>query len=703
MGQKYRLHHDFETYSDADISNVGGSRYARDSSTENLMLSYALNDEPVQQWVKEEGERMPSDLKQAIHDPDCVKFAWNKSFEHAIWECVEGVFVPHNQWRDPMVLASTLSLPMSLDACGEVIGLPDDRKKTKGKALIRKWSCPRKPTKKNPKTRLYWYEDPESWGEYKAYNVQDTTAERSVWHKLRPYNMPLDEWEMWFLDQEINHRGLPINMEMVDNCVRLVEEFTARGLARMQDITGLANANSNATLLEWLKANGYPFFDLRAPTVKKALEYVDKPPAHWNDERRAVQYHPGYVEVLKLRQQVSRTSVKKYAALQRATDRDCGVIRNTLQFAGAGRTWRWSGRIYQPQNLAKPTKEFEKPELQLLLAEHLTKLDADQFDMIYGNDIMGALATGIRMSVQAPEGQVFADADLNAIENRVLGWMAQDEKILEVFSSGRDPYVDFAKYMYRQPYEELFEEYKVGGNKKKRQTAKPAVLGCGYMLSPGKEYEDYRTGETMGTGLIGYALNMGIKLTPEEAELAVKTWRTTFERAVEFWWEIDAAARRCIRTGDRQECWPVAFDRKGPFLRMILPSGRALHYCRPRLEDWLMPWGEYKLSITYEGLNDQNQWERMSTHPGKLTENADQAISRDFLAHGIKLALAEGLDVRLHVHDQILALVLQRLGERGLEILKRCMSTCPPWGQAGRISPMPLAADGIVSRVYIKD
>ncbi|MGI9506004.1 MAG: hypothetical protein ACR2RE_23440, partial [Geminicoccaceae bacterium] len=365
---------------------------------------------------------------------------------------------------------------------------------------------------------------------------------------------------------------------------------------------------------------------------------------------------------------VSRAAPKKFDALARHTDDD-GRIRNTLQFAAAGRTWRWGGRGYQVQNLARPEKYLEDIEwettplgfkkvtggTQIRAAEAIEVLGTEAIELLYEKP-MDVLTACVRPVIQAPPGYVFIDADLNAIENRVLGWLADDKKILRVFEQDRDPYVDFATYMYKRSYAELIAETKAG-DKSKRTVAKPAVLGCGYMLSAGKEYEDRQTGEIEATGLLGYAWNMGVRLTPEQSEHSVKVWRETFEDAVQFWWDIERAARRCISSRQETEIRHIRFDYKKPFMRMLLPSGRALHYLRPKLLDWLMPWGDYKVSITYEQLTEKHQWGRISTHPGRVTENATQAVARDLLAHGIRRAREEGLPIVLHVHDQIVALV----------------------------------------------
>ena len=268
---------------------------------------------------------------------------------------------------------------------------------------------------------------------------------------------------------------------------------------------------------------------------------------------------------------------------------------------------------------------------------------------------------------------------------------------MRVFKNGLDPYIDFATYLYGKPYEELWAEFKAG-NKSKRTIAKPGVLGCGYMLSAGKQYENRQTGEIEATGLLGYAWNMGVKLTSEEAEHSVRVWRDTFKKAVEFWYDLQRAAFRTMQTKKETVCGHVSFDRKGPFLRMNLPSNRSLHYLRPKLEEVLAPWGDYKLSLTYEGLNEKYQWDRISTHPGKLTENADQAVARDLLASGMLKAAKAGIPIVMHIHDQIVGLVPEDEAEEWLKVLIQCMTELPSWA-----SEMPVKAAGHISRWFVKD
>lgn len=679
------LHFDFETWSELNLKLVGTSNYARDPSTEVLMCAWSWDRlDEVKQWIPAEGEELPAELEDAWHDERVMKFAWNSSFERNICKNVLKIDIPYRQWRDPMVLAYTLSFPGALEKAGPIVNLPHDKTKdSRGKVLIKRFCNPRHPSRFKPWRRCTFETDPAEWIEFLQYNRQDVVSEKAFWWRCIPYDLPPEEWEMWAIDQEINETGIPINMAMVDNALHIYRYALEHRFMRMQEISGLKNPSSVSQLLPWMQDQGYPFDDLKKGHVKRAYDALEEGE---NDDLR---------EMLDLRAEVSKTSVKKYKAMQAVVDSD-GLFRHAFQFAGAGRTWRFSGRKVQYHNAPKALPYLEKS--QEVVAQHLEHLDPESFELIYKRP-MDALAAGVRPAIQAPPGYVFAKADANAIENRGLGYVAQDAKILEVFEKNLDPYVHFSTYMLGGTYDERWHEYKVLENKEPRTLSKPAVLGCGYGLGPGEQYEDRNTGEIEATGLLGYAWRMDVRqFTPELSELGVTTWRDTFADAVEFWGRINTAAMRCVRTGQKVECWPVWFDRKGPFLRMILPSGRALHYCRPRLEMRDTPWGEKRLSLTYENLTEQNWWSRTHTFGGKLTENLVQALCRDLLCYAIKLARKEGLRVFLHVHDEIVVRLLERQANWGLATLLDCFKVAPPWAPT-----MPLGAAGSLKHFYVKD
>lgn len=696
---------DYETYSDVHLTKVGSSRYTAHPSTEVLMGSYKMNDSAVVQWDAAGGEDMPRELSQALVDPDVEKWAWNANFEIQVTNKVLRIESPIEQWRCTMVLAMACSLPGKLEKAGPILDLDmGEQKLVTGRRLIKKFSVPsksRKEATRGQMIRTQWYEDLPSWREYLDYNFRDTVSESAIKRRLMQFKpMPEEEWELWHLDQTINARGLPINLEMVQNASRIYHRALLRQQRELNKLTGLENASSTQQLLPWLLRQGYMFNDCQKGHIKTARAYFDTKPTHWEDEQwETYRSNKDLKKALDIRLETSRTSIKKYDTLLTATDLD-GNLRNTLQFCGAQRTWRWAGRIFQPHNLPRPDKYLEKGiEIH---AANLTKLDIDSMELIYKN-VFDVLASCIRPSAQAPEGYLLVDADLNAIENRVLGWLAQCIKILRVFALKRDPYIDFATYLFHSDYDTLWHEYKGLGLGAKRSIAKPGVLGCGYMLGAGERRVNRQTGEIEGTGLLGYAWDMGVtQFTEQDSALSVETFRREFHEVKTYWYGIEKAARRCILTGKPQEYGHgfgiIRFDRLGPFMRMILPSGRALHYVRPKVEEIRAPWGEMKQTITYESLNDRKQWVRTPTHPGKLTENADQAIARDLLAHGMLLAHKRGIDVRLHVHDQIVALALKDRADEALRMLIECMEIPPSWAP-----DMPLGSNGFTSPVFMKD
>ena len=735
---------DYETWSECELPKTGASVYARHPTTEVLMLAYGYQGEPVKQWVPERDGPMPYDLWADLHDPSVTLSAWNAPFEMAITEHTLGLKIPVERWMDVMALAYSLSLPGKLSKCGDVVGLGDDQKKlARGTLLVRRFCMPRKPTKNKPHTRCTSETDPEEWEEFLLYNRRDVEAEQAIYRRLRKFQMPDHEWKLWHLDQKINNAGIPINLAAVRAAVRLSARTIAKDIQTMQELTGLANPNSNQQILPWLRAHGYNFEDLKKGHVERAalaaearIDAVEANihmfPAPLAAYIRATIIAPDVLlyKVLELRLRVSKAGVKKYNALLLATDDD-GMLRGCHQFAGAGRTWRWSGRRFQPQNLPKPSKGMEKFILDMapthdadgnklsgterakigfgILCTDIERMSIQEFwdkyedDTKRGVNTMEALTAAIRPMVQAPFGHMLADADLSAIENVVLGWLAEDDKILRVFREGLDPYIDFATDMFRMSYEEI-EAKTNAGDKTMRTTAKPGVLGCGYMLGAGDERENRTTGEIEATGLLGYAWAMHVPLTKEMSKLSVDTFRAKFVRVVEFWAEISSAVFRCIRTGEPERVGYLTVDMKKPFLRIGLPSGRFLHYMRPRIESRKMPWQDrdgkdvYKPSITYENM-ENGQWRRVTTHPGKLTENVTQAVARDLLAHGMTLADAIGIDIRMHVHDQIVSLPRLHQAVKQLVQLIQCMTTLPPWAD----SKMPLKAAGFTSPIFLKD
>lgn len=701
------LWYDYESFNEVDLPAVGVSQYARHPSLEIIMTSWSLDHgETIKQHDRfHDGEDLPNEFLDALGDDRITKAAWNFPFEWNITKQALGIDVPASSALDPMVVARSLSLPGSLSEVCRILNMPEeDWKHAGGKAMINFWCKPRKPTKTNSSLRNHPTDNAKSlekWDAFLAYNRQDILAMVKAWNRMRKWDMPDFEWEMWEFDREINEAGIPVNLKAIANANRLVNSLTAKSLAELTEITGLDNANSGEQLLGWLEEWQYPFRDLKIGHVRRALKQAQDGGDSDTDYARALQR----------RTEISKASVKKYAAYEKMSCDD-GLLRNVLVFNGAGRTCRWSGSGVQPHNLARPSPYFERAEAQETLARAIARHNPETFAWLYSQpdpksptgralvDPFEALSSGVRGPIAAPEGFVFVSADFNAIENRVLGYMAGEERILDVFRKDRCPYVDFATYMFGGTYDELWHEYKVLKQKTKRQTSKPAVLGAGYRLGPGEEYEDEATGEILATGLLGYARGMGIDLTPEQAKMSVEVWRETYSGVVDLWDDFDRAVRKTVSTGRPTSVAMFDFARDTPFLTMRLPSGRKLYYLRPRIEDRKTPWGEVRPTVTYEGIDSRSSrkaWGRISTHSGKTTENGDQALARDCLAEGIRRAKRRGLDVRLHVHDEILVLAREDDAERQAGVLSECMQEPMPWAPE-----LPLKAVAEISKIFVK-
>ena len=467
---------DLETFSKCDLGDHGATVYAEHPSTEIMMGAYAFDNEPIKQWDKyalsvgdiDTPEEIPEEVIRALSEEDdrVLVVAWNMSFEFVIFKYHKGLIIPTKKLMDPMINAFYLSFPGQLAKVGPLVELPMDQQKDKdGKSLIRTFTMPAKPLKRQPdRTRIWPADEPEKYERFKAYNIQDVAAMRDVCYRLMQYAMPMHEWESWRRDFDLNDRGVPVNKKMAANACRIYDRFREKETLRLREITGLENPNSVKQLLAWLQDSGeYVFDNLRKASVARALL-----------EEHLRPKSPLVIEALEIRRELAKTSATKYRKFRDTTSSD-GTIKFALQFGGAQRTLRWSGRLVQPHNLKKPSDALA--EVMPDLAHLIEVGDENIIDLIYG-DPMTVLSEGIRGCIQAPPGYIFADSDLSAIENVVLGWAAKEEKILDVFRQGKDPYISFAQFMYDQPYEELWHEFKTLKEKKKRTVSKPAVLGC---------------------------------------------------------------------------------------------------------------------------------------------------------------------------------------------------------------------------------
>lgn len=678
-----KLSIDLETRSRCDLLKNGLHAYARDPSTRVLIFCYAIDDGPVRTWLPHESKKAPSDLRDAITDPAVEKWAWNAPFEQQLIENTLGLRVVN--WRDTMVQALYASLPASLEYAGKALGLPEEMlKNTEGKRLIRRFSVPKKDGTFND-----WQSHPADWLVFELYCQQDVEAERAIRNKLSKIPVPDSEWELWRLDQEINQRGIPVDMQFVEQAIHMAAADKRRIVRTLMRETGLPNPMTQSAFLEWARDNGYPFGDLRKDTVAKALR------------ERAVSGK--LAEMLDLRSQAGKTSTAKFDTIAAMTQK--GRIYNSVQFYGASRTGRWAGRGVQIQNLPRPIPQVEGRE------EAVTDMvKAGQYDdilMEFGSAIP-VVSSVIRSSFRAREGHTFYAADLNAIENRVLGWLAGCDAILDVFRRDLCPYLSFAVFMFRQPYEELWHEYKVLKQKKKRTDAKPAVLGGGYMLGGGDEVVN-ANGDTIRTGLWGYAASMGIDMTRDQAHEAVRVFREAYPEVVQLWYALKDAAFECVQNHSTVRVGAVVFNGAPGLMRVRLPSGRVLHYVKPRIEK---KWREFhktladgtkvverKLTdvLTYEGVDQKTKkWGRVTTHGGKLTENLVQAIARDVLAAGLMEARRIGFEIVMHVHDEIVAEVPLDSPLKP-DDLAAAMSIAPSWAP-----DLPLKAEAGESVIYKK-
>lgn len=684
------LSFDYETRSEVDLKVRGLDVYSSDPSTEILMVSYSFNKEPVRLWTKEDGTPFPPEIKDALADPHVIKRAFNAQFERVISRRVLGVKTPIKNWRCTMVEAYHQSFAGTLEDIGKQVGLPIEKQKiAEGRKLIRLFCQPQRVTKNQPFRWRDILTNPDEWERFCEYCIGDTVAEMAIAEFLSENPMPQDEWDFYELDQRINDRGLPLDMKLVQNAIQMGERRKAEILDDMKALTGLANPNSTAQLLPWLQERGYRFEDLQKDTVKKVLKEGG--------------ISPEAEEVLKMRQQSSRTSLAKYVALEKAVGKG-DRFRFGFQFGGASRTNRFAGRRFQKQNLPRTPKIIEPEEDDFWLVSTTDSIrngDYDLLGMIVGEHMEGLVGC-IRSAIRAPEGKRLVTCDLSSIESVVIGWLSGCERLLNVFRTGKDAYKDFATDLYKKPYEEV--------TRTERSNSKPAVLGCGYRLGGGDLSPDGKR-----TGLWGYAESMGVDMPREEAARAVAVFREKYPEIVQLWYALENAVRLTVRTGRSQSVGPLVFEKKGKFLRVRLPSGRFMYYYKPRIEQKTYqsksretgkplfnpdgtPKTYTKWNFSYEGKEvGSNVWGRTMSHGGKLVENFVQAIARDILKAGMLAAHREGFTIVSHVHDEIVTLEDYDNEHCTLERLRSCMIETLPWTEG-----MPLGAEGWEAIFYRK-
>ena len=639
---------DVETYSSAPLPKCGVYRYCDAPDFEILLFSYAFDDEPVQTIDLASGETLPKEAISALEDPDIIKVAYNAQFERVCLSRYLGHWLDPHQWRCTMVMAAYLTLPGRLADAAVALGTTE-KKMEEGKDLIRYFSVPCKPTKTNGgRTRNLPADAPEKWAVYRQYNAQDVEVERAIRKALEKYPLPEQEWELYALDQQINDRGVRVDKKLVKNAIAVDAVFAQAACQRAKELTGLENPGSVNQLKAWLADQDIPMESLARKIVQEKAAQTD-----------------GIVaELLNLRLELSKTSVKKYEAMARCVCRD-GRVHGLLQFYGANRTGRWAGRLVQAQNLP----QNHLPDLDL--AREIVKTgDEELLDTLFAS-VPGTLSELIRTAFIPKDGCRFLVADFSAIEARVLAWLANEEWVLEEFRGKGKIYEATASRMFHIPQESIV---KGNPNYEYRQKGKQATLSCGY------------------GGGVGALKAMGAKMPEEEMQPLVDAWRAANPNIVAFWSALDRAARTVIRRKTSACIGKVALYWRDDKMFMRLPSGRNLCYQSPHFTE--NRFGSD--AIGYYAPNAAGQMVVQETFGGKLAENATQAIARDILAHALLTLEKNGYPVVFHVHDE--AVIEMSNGQGSLGEACRLMAIAPDWAE-----DLPLRADGYECPYYRKD
>ena len=639
---------DIETYSSAPLPKCGVYRYTDAPDFEVLLFSYAYDDGPVVTVDLACGEVLPADVIAALNDPTVIKAAYNAQFERVCLSRHLGRWLDPHQWRCTAVMASYLTLPSRLADVAVALKL-SQQKMEEGKDLIRYFSVPCKPTKANGgRTRNMPADAPEKWALYKQYNAQDVETERAVRKALEAWPLPEHEWKLYALDQQINDRGVRVDKKLVKNAIAVDEVFTEAAYQQAKKLTGLENPGSVNQLKAWLADQDMPMESLAKKIVQEKASQSD-----------------GIVaELLNLRLELSKTSVKKYEAMARTVCRD-GRIHGLLQFGGASRTFRWAGRLVQIQNLP----QNHLPDLDL--AREIVKAgDEEMLDSLFGS-VPGTLSELIRTAFIPKEGCRFIVADFSAIEARVLAWLAGEAWVLDEFRGKGKIYEATASRMFHIPQETIVKGHP---NYEYRQKGKQATLSCGY------------------GGGVGALKAMGAKMPEEEMQPLVDAWRAANPNIVAFWNAMDRAARKVIRSKTSARVGKVTLYWQDDKMLMRLPSGRNLCYQSPHFT--MNRFGSD--AIGYYAPNAAGQMVEQETFGGKLAENATQAIARDILAHAVLNLDAAGYPIVFHVHDE--AVMEMPIGEGSMEDACAVMGQPPDWA-----SDLPLRADGYECAYYRKD
>jgi len=675
---------DYETFSEVDLKAAGLDRYAREARV--LLCAYAFDGGRPKLW--QEGDPFPREVREALLDPAVEKWSFNAQFERTITMRALRIPTPIEGWRCTQALAYMQSFSGGLEEVGAQMGIPADKLKSKeGKRLIRMFCMPQRITKKQPHRIRDRDTDPLEWELFGDYCIQDVVAETEIKRRLIQFPVLDEEWRLYELDQLINDRGMPVDLDFVGNAMAMAKRRTDELVRRMAELTGIANPNSTSQLLPWLRERGYPFEDLQKATVQKVLTENAEAPKRF--------LTADCVRVLKLRQWAARISTRKATAVAKSVGPD-GMMRYIFQFAGASRTNRWAGRRVQPQNLPRTPKileapKGEPPESVLGWATDCIRFgDYDGLHLL-SREPMEILVGCTRSMFRAPDGWELGVCDLSAIESRVIAWLSRCERLIKVFEDGLDPYKDFGTFLYGCAYEEVTKE--------QRTNSKPAVLGAGYRLSGG-ELKDGKK-----TGLWGYAESMGIMLPREECHRAVRIFRNeSYPEIPQLWYDLEAAASRALRRKTPTDVGGCVFEYIKPYLTVLLPSGRRMYYYKPRFVEKTFTsqsTGEEftRILLTHMGQEQKTGvWMRLPTHGGKLCENLVQAIARDVLADAMRRAHEAGFHLIGHVHDELIWLRRRGSNEHTLAQMREIMAAPIPW-----LPGIPLDAAGYCAEFYRKD
>lgn len=639
---------DIETFSDIDLVKCGVYKYADSPAFEILLFAYSIDGGEIHIIDLASGDKLPEEIISAIKSDTVIKTAFNAQFERVCLSKHLGILLDPSSWYCTAVQAAELSLPASLADVGAALGL-ERQKMTEGKDLIKYFCVPCKPTKSNGgRTRNMPKDAPEKWTLFKKYCKRDVDVERQIAEKLKKYLLSKSEHDLYVLDQNINDRGVLVDLELARQAVKLNSIQTAVATEQAYTLTGLENPNSVAQLKAWLIENGVEIESLSKKAVAALADETDG----------------DIQEMLHLRLLMSKTSVKKYEAVMRSVCRD-NRVRGMMRFCGASRTGRWSGNILQPQNLP----QNHLPDLTL--ARDIVKDgDFEMLDMTFGN-VPNVLSELIRTVLISKPNHRFIVADFSAIEARVLSWLAGEQWRLDTFRNGGDIYCASASQMFRVPVE------KHGVNGHLRQKGKISELACGY------------------GGSVGALKNMGaVEMGVPEDELQglINDWRNANPHIVKLWTEVGNAAMKAIKEKTIVSLGKLVFMYERGILFIRLPSGRRLSYIKPRI-------GTNRFggdSITYMGVGASKKWERLETFGGKLVENIVQAIARDLLSSAMMNVANAGYDIVFHVHDEIIAEVPD--GQGSVDEMCMLMSINPDWADG-----IPLSADGYECEYYRKD